>query len=159
MAGDLNQVTLIGRLTRDPELRQTGNAASLCRFSIASNYIYVQNGERREEVSFFNCTAWGRRAETIQQYCHKGKQVAISGRLRQNTWQDNEGKKNSMVEVVVEQLQFLGAMQNAPMQESAFQPPMAHQETPAPSNGQEKQVVSAQPPHHAAEMEDDDIPF
>ena len=111
MAGDLNRAMLVGRFTRDPELRQLNSGSTLCRFSIANNRIFSQNGEKREEVSFFNCTAWGRQAEIIQQYCHKGKQVAIEGRLRQNSWQDNEGKKHSNVEIVVEQLQLLGSSQ------------------------------------------------
>lgn len=109
MANDLNRVQLIGRLTRDPELRQTGSGTSYCRFGIANNRNYTTNGERREEVSFFNCVAWGRQAEIINQYCRKGKQVAVDGRLQQRSWEDKEGKKQSSVDVVVEQLQMLGA--------------------------------------------------
>ncbi|MDH5656133.1 MAG: single-stranded DNA-binding protein [Spirochaetia bacterium] len=108
MANDLNQVMLIGRLTRDPELKQVGSGTSLCRFSIANNRNYTQNGERKEEVSFFNCVAWGKQAEIITRYCSKGKQVAIEGRLKQNTWEDKDGKKQSTVDVVVNQLQMLG---------------------------------------------------
>jgi single-strand DNA-binding protein len=109
VANDLNRVQLIGRLTRDPELRQTGSGTSYCRFGIANNRNYTTNGERREEVSFFNCTAWGRQAEIINQYCRKGKQVAVDGRLQQRSWEDKEGKKQSSVDVIVEQLQMLGA--------------------------------------------------
>ena len=109
MANDLNRITLVGRLTRDPELRQTGSGTAFCKFGIANNRNYTANGERREEVSFFNCTAWGRTAEIINQYCRKGKQVAIDGRLQQRTWEDKEGKKQSSVDVVVENLQMLGA--------------------------------------------------
>ncbi len=109
MATDLNSVQLIGRLTRDPELRQTGGGTSYCRFGIANNRNYTTNGERREEVSFFNCVAWGRQAEIINQYCRKGKQVAINGRLQQRSWEGQDGKKNSTVDVVVENLQMLGA--------------------------------------------------
>ncbi len=100
---------MIGRLTRDPELRQTGNGTSYCRISIANNRNYTANGERREEVSFFNCTAWGRQAEVINQYARKGKQVAIDGRLQQRSWQDQEGKNQSSVDVVIERLQLLGS--------------------------------------------------
>ena len=109
MATDLNLVMLLGRLTRDPELKQTGSGTSYCRFSIANNRNYTQGGERKEEVSFFNCVAWGKQAEIISRYCRKGKQVAIEGRLKQNSWEDKEGKKNSTVDVVVNQLQMLGA--------------------------------------------------
>ncbi|MCR9143797.1 MAG: single-stranded DNA-binding protein [bacterium] len=109
MANDLNRVQLIGRLTRDPELRQTGSGTAYCRFGIANNRNYTTNGERREEVSFFNCVSWGRQAEIINQYCRKGKQVAVDGRLQQRSWEDKEGKKQSSVDVVVENLQMLGA--------------------------------------------------
>jgi len=109
VATDLNHVLLIGRLTRDPELKQTGTGTSYCRFGIANNRNYTQNGERKEEVSFFNCVAWGRQAEVINQYCRKGKQVAIEGRLKQNSWDGQDGKKQSSVDVVVESLQMLGS--------------------------------------------------
>lgn len=108
MAGDLNRVMLIGRLTRDPELRQTTNGTAYAKFGIANNRRYTAQGERKEEVSFFNCTAWGRQAEVINQYCRKGKQVAIEGRLQQRSWQDQSGQKQSAVDVVVENLQMLG---------------------------------------------------
>ena len=108
MATDLNKWTGVGRLTRDPELKQTTGGTSYCRFSIASNKNYTTNGEKREEVSFFNCVAWSGLAETINQYCRKGKQVAIEGRLQQKSWENQEGKKQSSVEIVVENLQFLG---------------------------------------------------
>lgn len=109
MANDLNRITLVGRLTRDPELRQTGSGTAFCKFGIANNRNYTANGERREEVSFFNCVAWGRQAEIINQYCRKGKQVAIDGRLQQRSWEDKEGKKQSSVDVIVENLQMLGS--------------------------------------------------
>jgi len=93
-------------------LRQVGSGTSLCRFSIANNRNYTSNGERREEVNFFNCIAWGRQGEIINQYCRKGMQVAVEGRLRQNTWDDKEGKKQSTVEVYIDQLQMLGSRQS-----------------------------------------------
>ncbi len=108
MANDLNRVILLGRLTRDPELRQTGSGTSYCRFSIANNRNYVVNGERKEETSFFNCVAWGKQAEIINQYTRKGRQVAIDGRLQQRSYQNQEGKNQSVVDVVVERLQFIG---------------------------------------------------
>ena len=109
MANDLNRVMLVGRLTRDPELRQTGAGTSYVRFSIANNRNYTSNGERREEVSYFNCVAWARQAEIINEYCRKGKQVAIDGRLQQRSWEGQDGKKQSSVDVVVDNLQLLGA--------------------------------------------------
>ncbi len=154
MAGDLNRVTIIGRLTRDPELRQINTGTSLCRFSIANNRNFSQNGEKKEEVSFFNCTAWGRQAEIIQQYCQRGKQVAIEGRLRQNSWQDSDGKKKSSVEIVVEQLQLLGSPSGPnntqPMQEVSqqFEPVSSMQPSASSSDIGDTNT-----------MDDDDVPF
>ena len=171
MAGDLNRAVLVGRLTRDPELRQLGSGSTLCRFSIASNRIFSQDGQKREEVSFFNCTAWGRQAEIIQQYCHKGKQVAIEGRLRQSSWQDNEGKKHSNVEIVVEQLQLLGSSQDrgggaansgAAFQSSGGAPMGSSQgaESFQPvAMGSPQSEMAAQTYGEQSPAEDDDIPF
>lgn len=106
---DINVVTIIGRLVRQPELRHTGGGAAVASFSIAVNRTYKTNdGEKKEEVSFFNCVAWSKTAELVAQYCVKGKQVAIEGRLQQRSWEGKDGNKNSTVEIVVETIQFLG---------------------------------------------------
>lgn len=108
MASDLNQVVLVGRLTRDPEIRQTPSGTSVGKFSLANNRTYNYNNERREEVLFMDCTVFGRLTEIVQRFCSKGKQVAVTGRLKQNTWQSQDGKKQSKIELVVENLQLLG---------------------------------------------------
>ena len=110
MASDLNRVFLIGRLVRDPEMKQTQNGKSFCKFSIANNRTYVVDGNKREETSFLNCVAFGRLSEIIQQYCQKGKQIAVEGRLTQRSWDSPEGKK-SIVEITVENMQLLGSSQ------------------------------------------------
>lgn len=105
MANDINRVDIIGRMTRDIELITTQSGSTVGKFSIAVNRKY---GEK-EETSFFNCVAFGKTAEVIQQYSPKGKQVAIDGRLNQNRWEDAQtGQKRSTVEIVVENIQFLG---------------------------------------------------
>ncbi|MBI39210.1 MAG: single-stranded DNA-binding protein [Leptospiraceae bacterium] len=108
MASDLNRVVLIGRLVRDPEIKQTQNGKSFCKFSIANNRTYVVDGNKREDTSFINCVAFGRLSEIIQQYCQKGKQIAVEGRLTQRSWDSPEGKR-SIVEVTVENMQLLGS--------------------------------------------------
>ncbi|MEQ8351354.1 MAG: single-stranded DNA-binding protein [Leptospiraceae bacterium] len=110
MASDLNRVVLIGRLVRDPEIKQTQNGKSFCKFSIANNRTYVVDGNKREETSFINCVSFGRLSEIIQQYCQKGKQIAVEGRLTQRSWDSPEGKR-SIVEVTVENMQLLGSAQ------------------------------------------------
>lgn len=120
MAGDLNRVVLIGRLVKDPELRHTQNGQSIANFSIANNRSYSVSGERREFTSFFNCIAWGKLGEIIVQFCKKGKQIAVDGRLQQRSWEDQNGNKRSTVEIVVENFQFL-----SPRQEGEY-PDISH---------------------------------
>ncbi|TGN18176.1 single-stranded DNA-binding protein [Leptospira idonii] len=107
MANDLNKVLLIGRMTRDPEFKSI-NGSSVVNFSLANNRIYVSNGEKKEETHYFDCVAWGRLADILKQYAGKGKQVAIEGRLQQQTWETPEGKKASKIRVYVESAQLLG---------------------------------------------------
>ncbi|MBN2160899.1 MAG: single-stranded DNA-binding protein [Spirochaetes bacterium] len=119
MASDLNKVILIGRLTKDPELKYTQSGTSVCSFSIANNRTYVTAGEKKEQVSFFNCVAWAKTGEVIAEYCRKGKRIGIEGRMQQRSWEDQEGKKRQTVEIVVDNFQFLdppreGAGESAP---------------------------------------------
>lgn len=107
MATDLNIVFLIGRLTKDPDFKILNNS-SVVNFSIANNRSYMQNGTKKEEVNYFECVAWGKLADIIKQYTSKGKQVAIEGRLRQETWDTPDGKKASRVKIYVNNLQLLG---------------------------------------------------
>jgi single-strand DNA-binding protein len=97
---DINSVTLIGRLTRDPESKTIFNDKTISAFSIAVNGY-------KDDVSFFNCVAFGQTAEFINQYCKKGNRLAIVGRLQQRSWSDKEGVKKSSVEVVVNNVQNL----------------------------------------------------
>ena len=108
MASDINRVILIGRLTRSPELKTTNNGQSFCRFSLASNRsIYnKQTQESRDEVGFFDCIAWGKQGETIHKYLEKGRRICVEGSLRWSSW-EADGKKQSKVEIQVEQFQFL----------------------------------------------------
>ena len=107
MANDLNKVLLIGRMTRDPEFKSV-NGSSVVNFSIANNRVYVTNGEKKEETHYFDCVAWGRLADILKQYAGKGKQVAIEGRLQQQSWETPEGKKASKIRVYVGTAQLLG---------------------------------------------------
>lgn len=104
-----NKVILMGNLTADPELRTTPNGQNLASFTIAINRVWnSSNGERQEETSFINCTAWGRTGETISKYLKKGNQLLVSGRLQQRTWQDKDtGKNRSALDIVVEEFSFV----------------------------------------------------
>lgn len=106
-----SKAIIAGNLTRDPELRSTPNGSSVCSFSVAVNRVYRDaNGENKEDVSFIDCSAWGKLGETIANYAKKGSGVLVSGRLSQHSWEDkNGGGKRSRVEIVVEDFNFTGA--------------------------------------------------
>ena len=105
-----SKAIITGNLTRDPELRTTPNGASVCSFSVAVNRVYRDsNGEQKEDVSFIDCSAWGKLGEMINQYAKKGSGVLVSGRLDQRSWEDKtSGQKRSRVEIVVEDFNFTG---------------------------------------------------
>ena len=104
-----NKVILLGNLTADPELRTTPNGQNVTSFSLAINRTWNSaNGERQEETSFINCTAWGKTGEAIAKYVSRGRQLLVSGRLQQRTWQDKDtGKNRSAIDVVVEEFSFV----------------------------------------------------
>ena len=104
-----NKVILMGNLTTDPEIRTTTKGQNLASFTLAINRTWNSaNGERQEETSFINCTAWGKTGETISKYVSKGRQLLVSGRLQQRTWQDKDtGKNRSAIDVIVEEFSFI----------------------------------------------------
>ena len=103
MARSINQVILMGRLTRDPEQRSTSTGKTIASFSIA-----VDRGGQDDTADFFNVTAWEKLGELVMQYLAKGRRVLVQGRLRQDTWDDKEtGKKQSRIEVVATDVTFL----------------------------------------------------
>lgn len=108
MSNDANKTILIGRLTRDPEMRYTPAGAAVASFTLANGYSYKQGDEKKETTSFFDCVIWGKPAEIIVEYAKKGQQLYVEGRLSQRRWEDADGNKKSKVEVVVEKFQFLG---------------------------------------------------
>ena len=99
---NLNKVFLLGNLTRDPELRQTANGASVCSFSIAVNEGF---GDKKK-VNFFNVQAWQKTAEACAKYLAKGRPVLVEGRL-QNRSYEKDGQKRTITEIVAENVQFL----------------------------------------------------
>ena len=109
---DINRTYLIGRLTRDPELRCTPSGVAVASFTIANGRTFItQAGKKKEQTSFIDCVAWQKTGEIIAEYCKKGHRRAIEGRLTQRTWDNAEGKKQSKIEVVVDNFQFLESKQ------------------------------------------------
>lgn len=109
MAGSFNQVLLMGNLTRDVEVRRTPSNTAVANIGLAVNRRYrTDSGEVKEEVTFVDCEAWGKTAETMAQYLSKGRPVFIQGRLKLDTWQDkNDGTNRSKLKVVVDNFQFV----------------------------------------------------
>lgn len=104
MAKSINQVILMGRLTRDPELRTTPSGKSVCSFSLAVDRQFSQD----DSADFFDVTAWDKLGDLVNQYLSKGRRCLVQGRLRQDSWDDKEtGKKRSRVEVVATDVTFL----------------------------------------------------
>ena len=175
-----NQVILLGNLTRDPQLKYLPNQTPVAEFGIATNRKWKgPNGEDREEATFVECAAFARQAEVINQYCQKGKQIFIQGRLKFDQWEDKQGGgKRSKLSVVVENFQLLGGGrggdgqggggQGGPNYEEYDQRPAAPQRGggappsrgPAPQ-GQRQQSAPApqQPFGEEQQFKEDDIPF
>lgn len=102
----MNKVVLIGRLTRDPELRTTPSGVSAVNFSIAVNRNF-KNKDGVIETDFFNVTAWRRQAENISKYCSKGTQVCVEGRLQNRTYEAQDGTKRYVTDVIADNVEFL----------------------------------------------------
>jgi single-strand DNA-binding protein len=104
---DINHVVLVGRLTRDAELKYTSNGTAVSNLSIAINRRRKSGDQWTDEANFFNVVVWGRVAEALNPYLLKGKQVGIQGELRQNRW-EQDGQPRSRVEISAFNVQLLG---------------------------------------------------
>lgn len=123
---DINNVSLTGRLTRDPELRVTAGGTQLLSFTLAFNTSVRnrQTGEWDERGNFIDCTMFGKRAEALLNFLAKGQKVAIAGKLRYATW-DKDGQRHSRLDLIVEEIEFLGQRQGAAQPAQAPAAPQA----------------------------------
>jgi single-strand DNA-binding protein len=147
---NLNQVNLIGHITRDPESRFTPQGTQVVDLGLAINRVWKDSsGQKQEETTFVDITLWSRTAEVAAEYCHKGDPLFVSGRLHLDTWDDKQtGQKRSKLKVVGEQIQLLGSRQQAP----AAAPPT---KSPTPAPPAQRQT----PKDPDLDAEPDDIPF
>jgi single-strand DNA-binding protein len=99
-----SSTTIVGNVTRDPELRYTTGGRGVASFGLAVNRRWQQNGEWQEQVSFFNVTAWGTLGENVAASITKGTRVVVFGRLEQRSWETQEGDKRSVVEIVADEI-------------------------------------------------------
>ena len=168
-----NKVLLMGNLTRDPQLKYLPSQTAVVEFGIACNRKFrTQSGEDREEVTFVDCSAFGKTAEVINQYFQKGKPIFVEGRLKYDSWEDKQGGgKRSRLTVQIENFQFIGGdrqggggpgghdeseqgggyQQRAPQQRGPQRP---QQGRPAPQRPQADAPFSEE-----QQFKDDDIPF
>lgn len=104
----LNRATIIGNLTRDPEMRQIPSGQSVCTFGVATNRVYNDaSGQRQEQTEFHNIVAWGKLAEICGQYLTKGKKIYVEGRLQTRDWEGQDGVRRYRTEIVMENMIFL----------------------------------------------------
>jgi single-strand DNA-binding protein len=156
-ATNINRVVLTGNLTRDPELRSLPSGMSVCSLRIASNTRRKDNstGEWVDKPNYFDVTIWGRQGENAAQYLAKGRPVALEGRLEWREWEDQQGNKRQAVEIVADNIQFLGGRDEGMGGGGGFTPrsdvPVDTGDFAAP---QPAGVANGAPSHA-----DDDIPF
>lgn len=111
----MNKVIIMGRLTKEPELRQTPQGTAVCSFTIAVNRRFAKDGQ--QDCDFINCTAWQNTAEFICKYFHKGDMIAVVGRLETRQW-EKDGKKQFATDVVIEEAHFCGSKKTQETQEA-----------------------------------------
>ncbi len=126
----MNKVFLIGRLTRDPELRYTGSNIPVATFSLAVNRNFTnQSGER--EADFINIVVWRKQAENVKNYLTQGSQVAIDGRIQTRSYDGNDGQKRYVTEVIADNVEFLGS-KNSSTNSNNMSHPSTNTQEPTP---------------------------
>jgi single-strand DNA-binding protein len=151
---NLNKVQLMGNLTRDPELKTTQKGSSICDIGLAINRTWSNDdGQKQEETTFVDVTFFGRQAETIDKYVHKGNPLYVEGRLKLDQWEDKQtGQSRSKMRVIGESFQFLSSGEK---KDRADAPPK--QDRPAPEAGRYENAAAL---HRGEQSPDhDDILF
>lgn len=157
----MNKVFLIGRLTRDPEMRTISTGAVTTTFSIAVNRNFT-NSQGERIADFFNCIAWRKLAENISKYCQKGTQIAVEGRIQNRSYDAQDGTKRYVTEIICDNVTFL-----SPRSDSANYVPNDYEQQPVESDyGKSPDIVSndlAEDPYAnmgaEVSLSDDDLPF
>jgi len=148
MSFEINNLTLSGNLTRDSKLKQVG-ATSVLNFSIAVNNDYLKDGQKVEQSYFFDCVVWGKRATSLEQFLKKGSKVAIAGSLKQDRWQDQDGKNRSKCKINATNVVLMGGKPEANNQQNYNQQ----------NYNQQQPVSNAPQPNFNSNMNDGDCPF
>lgn len=151
MSKGVNKVILVGNLGKEPEVRVTQGGSNVASFSIATSESWKdkQTGQRQERTEWHNIVAFGRLADIVRDYLHKGSKVYVEGSLRTRKWQDKQGQDRYTTEIVASEMQMLDSRQSAPQHQAPQQQ--------APQQTNHNQGFAPQPAQQADI--DDDIPF
>lgn len=133
----INRVVMVGRMTRDPELRRTGSGAAVTSFTLALNRNY--NSADGQQADYISCVVWNKVAENVAQYCSKGSLVGVEGRLRSRTYDNAQGQRVYVTEVVCDSVQFLETKPKDKYEEQQY-----HQQAQAPVNSYQQPVQNQQ---------------
>lgn len=164
----MNHVVLMGRLTRDPELRHTQSGVPVVTFSIAVNRRFAAREGEQRQVDFIDVVAWRQSAEFVQRYFAKGQMCAVQGRLQIREWEDKEGNRRRNAEVIAEHVHFTGSRRESGNGDSGYPPAFDDRDAPPPTSGGGYPADGGMgggavdtPTSDFAELEDDDgdLPF
>lgn len=161
----LNRVVLVGRLTKDPDLRYTAGGVAVANFTIAVNRPFSnQQGER--EADFINCVIWRKPAENLANYMGKGSLVGVDGRIQTRSYDNQEGKRVYITEVVADSVQFLesknskgGQQQGGGQGSGGYQENQYQNQQQAPNNQYSQPTGSPNDNMEPIDISDDDLPF
>lgn len=146
----LNQISVQGRIVRDPELRRTASGKAVASFTLACDRDFKNQQTGEKEVDFIECVAWGGTAEMVEKYFHKGQMAVATGRLQLRDWTDKNGQKRRQAEILVNNIYFCGSKESGTQASSGA------------DNGYSAQAYQATAPAaNFAELEDEDaqLPF
>ena len=150
---NLNKVVLAGRITADPELKQTTTGVSVLSFSLAVNRRFSKNEQGEQQTDFINMVAWRQTAEFISKYFRKGSAICVTGSIQTRSWQDNQGQKRYATEVVVDEAMFVDSRSESGNAQGNSYMPDAYNATPAYSSN------AGAAPNFEELNTDDDLPF
>ena len=154
----MNKAILVGRLTRDPELKSTANGTNVCSFSVAVNRRY-KNAEGNYDADFINCTAWRQTAEFVSKYFTKGRMIGVVGSIQTRNYDDKDGKKVYVTEVAADEVYFVESKGTS--QSTGYSPaPMAgYQETTKPAGFTSSFSTGELDDFSSIASDDGDLPF
>lgn len=163
----INRVVMVGRMTRDPELRRTGSGAAVTSFTLALNRNY--NSADGQQADYISCVVWNKVAENVAQYCSKGSLVGVEGRLRSRTYDNTQGQRVYVTEVVCDSVQFLETRAQRERNQSSMNQGMMNQNPmdqysqpaqPQTNNFQDMQTVELESDFdNSYNIMEDDIQF